>query len=105
AFPSGHEAATCCVYVALAILVIGHTRSGWRWIALVPAIAMPIIVAWSRLYRGEHHPTDLTASLIFAGLWLAATTWLIAPNRSIAVAPRRVPEPERRADRSPSVAH
>ena len=35
---------------------------------------------WSRLYRGEHHPTDILASLLFAGLWLTATTLLIKPN-------------------------
>ena len=59
AFPSGHEAATCCLYIAIAILVIGHFRGWWRWLFLIPAIVMPVMVALSRLYRGEHHPTDL----------------------------------------------
>ena len=76
AYPSGHEAATCCLYIAIAILVIGHARGWWRWLFLVPAIAMPVLVALSRLYRGEHHPTDLLASLLFAALWLTAATVL-----------------------------
>ena len=80
AFPSGHEAATCCLYVALAILVIGHARGWWRWLLLIPAIAMPVLVALSRLYRGEHHPTDILGSLIFSALWLTATVLLIKPN-------------------------
>ena len=80
AYPSGHEAATCCLYVAIAILVIGHARGWWRWLFLVPAIAMPVLVALSRMYRGEHHPTDILGSLLFAGLWLTATTLLIKPN-------------------------
>ena len=80
AYPSGHEAATCCLYVAMAILVIGHARGWWRWLFLVPAIAMPVLVALSRMYRGEHHPTDILASLLFAALWLTATTLLIKPN-------------------------
>ena len=63
AYPSGHEAATCCLYVAIAILVIGHARGWWRWLFLVPAIAMPVLVALSRMYRGEHHPTDILGSL------------------------------------------
>ena len=42
AYPSGHEAATCCLYVAVAILVIGHARGWWRWLFLVPAIVMPV---------------------------------------------------------------
>jgi undecaprenyl-diphosphatase len=80
AFPSGHEAATTCLYVAIAILVIGHFRGWWRWLFLVPAVVMPVMVALSRLYRGEHHPTDLLASVLFAGLWLTAATLLIKPN-------------------------
>ena len=80
AYPSGHEAATCCLYIAIAILVIGHARGWWRWLALVPAIAMPVLVALSRLYRGEHHPTDLLASLLFSALWLTAASVLIKPN-------------------------
>ena len=32
------------------------------------------------MYRGEHHPTDMLASLLFAALWLTATTRLIKPN-------------------------
>jgi undecaprenyl-diphosphatase len=80
AFPSGHEAATCCLYVAIAILVIGHFRGWWRWLFLIPAIAMPVLVALSRLYRGEHHPTDLLASVLFAALWLTATVILIKPD-------------------------
>src|SRR4051794_1690242 len=80
AFPSGHEAATCCLYVAIAILVIGHFRGGWRWLFLTPAVIMPVMVALPRLYRGEHHPTDLLASVLFTGLWLTAATLLIKPN-------------------------
>ncbi len=84
AFPSGHEAATACLYIAIAILVIGHARGWWRYLFLVPAIVMPVMVALSRMYRGEHHPTDILASLLFAGLWLTATTLLIKPNDAAA---------------------
>ena len=80
AFPSGHEAATACLYVGIAILVIGHARGWWRYLFLIPAIVMPVLVALSRMYRGEHHPTDILGSLLFAALWLTATTLLIKPN-------------------------
>jgi undecaprenyl-diphosphatase len=79
-YPSGHVAATCCVYVGLAILVIGHARGWWRWLFLVPAIAVPLLVAVSRMYRGEHHPTDVLASVCFAALWIWAVSLLIKPN-------------------------
>ena len=94
AYPSGHEAATCCLYVAIAILVIGHARGWWRWLFLIPAIAMPVLVALSRMYRGEHHPTDILASLLFSALWLTATVLLIKPNADGPPRPR-----ERTADR------
>jgi undecaprenyl-diphosphatase len=80
AYPSGHEAATCCLYIGVAILVIGHARGWWRWLFLIPAIAMPVLVAVSRVYRGEHHPTDILGSMLFAALWLTAVTVLIRPN-------------------------
>ena len=80
AYPSGHEAATCCLYIGLAILVIGHARGWWRWLFLIPAVAFPILVAASRMYRGEHHPTDVLASLLFAAVWVPAATLLLRPN-------------------------
>jgi undecaprenyl-diphosphatase len=80
AYPSGHVAATCCIYIGVAILVFGHTRGWWRWLFLVPAIAMPILVSTARMYRGEHHPTDVLGSFIFAALWIPALYLLIKPN-------------------------
>jgi undecaprenyl-diphosphatase len=41
---------------------------------------MPVAVAISRMYRGEHHPTDILGSLLFSALWLTAATVLIRPN-------------------------
>jgi undecaprenyl-diphosphatase len=80
AFPSGHMAATTCLYVGIAILVIGHARGWWRYLFLIPAVVMPVMIALARMYRGEHHPTDILASVLFAALWLTATTGLIRPN-------------------------
>jgi undecaprenyl-diphosphatase len=80
AYPSGHTAAACCLYIGLAILVVGHARGWWRWLFLIPAIAMPALVALSRIYRGEHHPTDVAGSIVFAALWLPAVFALVRPN-------------------------
>jgi undecaprenyl-diphosphatase len=82
AFPSGHMAATTCLYVGIAILVIGYARGWWRYLFLIPATVMPVMIAVARMYRGEHHPTDILASLLFAALWLTATTMLIKPNEN-----------------------
>ena len=86
AFPSGHMAATTCLYVGIAILVIGHARGWWRYLFLIPAIVMPVMIAVARMYRGEHHPTDILGSLLFAALWLTATTMLIKPNENASTA-------------------
>jgi undecaprenyl-diphosphatase len=95
AYPSGHEAAACCLYAAVAILVIGHARGWWRWLFLIPAVALPVLVAISRMYRGEHHPTDILGSLLFAALWLTAATILIRPNaRGHAGSPASVEPPK-----------
>lgn len=98
-FPSGHVAATCCVYIGLAILVIGHARGWWRWLFVIPAIALPVLVALSRMYRGEHHPTDVLASMCFAALWIPAVTLLMRPNtpRLAGPKPGRAPAAERAA--------
>jgi hypothetical protein len=56
---------------------------------------MPVLVALSRMYRGEHHPTDVLGSLLFSALWLAATSLLIKPNADSRRARRR-PGPIRR---------
>jgi undecaprenyl-diphosphatase len=82
AYPSGHMAATTCLYVGIAILVIGHARGWWRYLFLIPAIVMPVIVATARMYRGEHHPTDILASVLFAAFWMTATTMLMKPNKA-----------------------
>jgi undecaprenyl-diphosphatase len=81
AFPSGHMAATMCLYIGIAILVIGLARGWWRYLFLVPAVVMPVVVAIGRVYRGEHHPTDILASMLFAALWLTAATRLIKPGQ------------------------
>lgn len=85
AYPSGHEAATCCLYVGLAILVIGYARGWWRCLFVVPAVAFPVLVAISRMYRGEHHPTDVLGSLVFAALWIPAVSKLVKPSAACPV--------------------
>jgi undecaprenyl-diphosphatase len=90
AFPSGHVAATTCLYVAIAILVIGHARGWWRYLFLIPAIVMPVMITVARLYRGEHHTTDILGSLLFAALWLTAATMLIKPNEEAFRRGRRI---------------
>lgn len=84
AYPSGHVAATICLYTAIVLLVLPRTRAWWRWLTLVPAVAMPVLVAAARMYRGMHHPTDLLGSVVLAGLWVSAVYLTIRPNADLA---------------------
>jgi undecaprenyl-diphosphatase len=83
-YPSGHVAATICLYTAVVLLVLPRTGAWWRWLTLVPAVAMPVLVAAARMYRGMHHPTDLLGSVVLAALWLSATYLVIRPNADLA---------------------
>jgi undecaprenyl-diphosphatase len=85
AYPSGHVAATCCVYLGLAVLVIAQAKGWWRWLFVIPAIVLPVLVGASRMYRGEHHPTDVLASLLFAALWIPAVFMLLRPSAAVPV--------------------
>jgi undecaprenyl-diphosphatase len=80
AFPSGHIAATMCLWAAIAIVVMSRVPYRWRWFAVVLAVVMPLGVALSRMYRGMHHPTDLLGAALLATLWVGLLWWVIRPN-------------------------
>jgi membrane-associated phospholipid phosphatase len=64
-FPSGHVAASIAVYGALALLLTAHFRATWLRIPIwAVAAAMPLVVGWSRIYRGEHHLIDVAAGVL-----------------------------------------
>jgi undecaprenyl-diphosphatase len=86
-YPSGHVAATICLYGAIAILVLPRTRRWWRWVPVVLAVLMPAWVALSRMYQGMHHPTDIVGSVVLAAGWLPAMAHLVRPNLDV-VTPR-----------------
>jgi undecaprenyl-diphosphatase len=79
-FPSGHLAATICLYAAIVILTLPRTRQWWRWVVVAVAVAMPLWVGLSRMYQGMHHPTDELGSLILAAGWLTAMVYFVQPN-------------------------
>jgi undecaprenyl-diphosphatase len=81
AYPSGHVAATLCLYAGIALLVLRRTRAWWRWLFLVPAVAMPLLVALARMYRGMHHPTDIVASTMLSAAWITVTYLAIRPGQ------------------------
>jgi undecaprenyl-diphosphatase len=79
-FPSGHIAATMCLWLAIAIIVMARVTSRWRWTSVVLAVVMPTGVALSRMYRGMHHPTDVLGAAVLTALWVGLLWWVVRPN-------------------------
>ncbi|GIM93236.1 phosphatase PAP2 family protein [Paractinoplanes toevensis] len=79
-FPSGHIAATMCLWVAIAIVVLARTRHWWRWVFVGLAVIMPMGVALSRMYRGMHHPTDVAGAALLTACWLSVLWFTVRPN-------------------------
>jgi membrane-associated phospholipid phosphatase len=78
-FPSGHTAASTAFYVGAALVIAWHTRELWfsKLIAAV-GILFPLTVAFCRMYRGMHYPTDTTTSFLL-GLSLLAVAFHLMP--------------------------
>ncbi|MFD1545821.1 phosphatase PAP2 family protein [Nonomuraea guangzhouensis] len=64
-FPSGHVSAAVAFYCGVALVLSTHIRNRALQVVIwVLGIAAPLIVAFSRLYRGMHFLTDITWGLL-----------------------------------------
>jgi undecaprenyl-diphosphatase len=72
-FPSGHTAAATAYYLGTALIIAWHTRRVWlRWLLVIVGVLIPLTVAFCRMYRGMHFPTDAATSFLLAIALLAA---------------------------------
>jgi membrane-associated phospholipid phosphatase len=79
-FPSGHTAATVALWCGLALgLARTHPGHPLRVLSWILAVAFPVFVLASRLYRGMHWPTDVAASVVFTLLWLFLLRAILLP--------------------------
>jgi membrane-associated phospholipid phosphatase len=84
-FPSGHVAATTAIYGALALLLAAHFKALPLRIAIwSTAAALPIVVAFSRMYRGEHHPIDVAAGLLMGVGAILVALFAVRTARAVA---------------------
>jgi len=64
-FPSGHAGAATALFLGSALLVLWYVRNQLvKVIGLVLLVAVPLLVAYGRLYRGMHHPSDIAGAYL-----------------------------------------
>jgi membrane-associated phospholipid phosphatase len=83
-YPSGHAAASVCLYGGLAVLAWTCTRQRPLQVGLtVLAVVVPVVVGFCRMYRGYHHLTDILAGLVLGCTWLwLCTRFLLVEERA-----------------------
>ena len=80
-FPSGHTAAALVLYGALAIIALQVSSRAWlRRLAVIVGVAIPLCVAFARLYRGMHFPTDVLGGAVLGLAWLVIA-WAVVLRR------------------------
>ena len=67
-FPSGHTSASVALYVGLAVILFRAANRTWLKRAAWLLVLVPVGVALTRMYRGMHHPSDVTASFLNGGI-------------------------------------
>ncbi len=86
-FPSGHVAASIAVYSGFALLLTSRmTSTRAKALVWAAALAIPPIVAVSRMYRGMHHPLDTIAGVLMG---IAALTLAVVLARATGVVARK----------------
>jgi membrane-associated phospholipid phosphatase len=83
-YPSGHTAASIAVYWGIALLLTSRISNRTARICIWTVAALiPVYVAFSRMYRGMHHPLDIGGGLLIGIAALAAMVFVTrAAHRS-----------------------
>jgi undecaprenyl-diphosphatase len=102
-FPSGHTAAAVCLYGGLATIVVLTARGWWRWLVVALAVLAVLAVAFARVYRAAHHPSDVLAGALLGVLWLVVVTRTVRPREHLAPNDRDVRRVD--PDRGPARLH
>jgi membrane-associated phospholipid phosphatase len=83
-FPSGHTGAATALFVASALLIAWYVHKRWvKTLAFMVLLAVPLLVAYGRLYRGMHHPTDVLVAFLNGLACVAIAAVFVLRRRSM----------------------
>ncbi len=69
-FPSGHTSGAVAIYGMLAYIGIRFTRPVWHLPIALSALALVLLVGYSRIVLQAHYLSDVLAALLSGGTWL-----------------------------------
>jgi undecaprenyl-diphosphatase len=71
-FPSGHAMSATIVYSTVAYLATRlQKRRSARWLTMLFAAVVIVLICFSRLYLGVHYPSDVVAGVVVGLSWAA----------------------------------
>ena len=69
-FPSGHTMSAVIVYMTVAYLAARLQKQRWaRWLTMVVALLLILLISFSRMYLGVHYPSDVMAGATIGLAW------------------------------------
>ena len=79
-YPSGHTAASIAIYWGIALLLTSRISNVTARICIWTVAALiPLYVAFSRMYRGMHHPLDIGGGVLIG---IAALSAMVLVSRA-----------------------
>ena len=98
-FPSGHAFVAFAFFGYIAWLGFRHATGAMRAVVRTSFIIIATAVGLSRIYLGVHWPSDVLASYLLGGAWLATLFFVIPLIEQTGFGPRLA-----RSDRHPGTA-
>jgi undecaprenyl-diphosphatase len=70
-FPSGHAVQTMVFYGLVATLALQWPPlARWRWLVVGATVALVALIGYTRVYLGNHWPTDVVGGWLLGWVWL-----------------------------------